>query len=310
MQSRHEAAAEIAGETLQIALIAKPKDPSTIKELRDAVKWLRSQGHTVHPRLTFDGDDAIRLARLATRRGVDLVIAAGGDGTVNEVVNGIARTKAERKPSLAIVPLGTANDFAKGLQLPPTVREAVEIAVHGTAVDVDVALVNGRCFVNVSTGGFGPDITEESSSKAKARFGKLAYLFTAVRKLASLQPMHAVFETDAGVLYEGPFFFFAVGNARHTGGGTPVTPMADYSDAQLDLAIVTGDKRRNFLSLLPDLRSGKHPDDADVLYVKTREVRVRALDKFAVNADGEPLEGTKFHYKLLGQRVNVMRTYS
>jgi diacylglycerol kinase (ATP) len=292
---------------LQIALIAKPKDAAVIKELRQSVEWLRKQGHVVHPRLTFDPNDAVRIARLATRRNVDLIIAAGGDGTVNEVVNGIARGENAHRPRLAVVPLGTANDFAKGLQLPATVQEAIEVAVHGSAVEIDVAEVNRRCFVNVSTGGFGPDITEEASSKAKARFGKLAYFFTAVRKLAQLQPARATFESDKGVMYDGPFFFFAVGNARHTGGGTPVTPCADYSDAQLDVALVTGDKRRDFLTLLPDLRAGKHTGDPDVLYVKTKKLHVHAVDDFSVNADGEPLKGDTFHYHLLDRQITVMR---
>ena len=292
---------------MQIDFIAKPKDGAVHKELRAAVKWLRGQGHTVRPRYTFDPSDAVRMACTATRRGSDLIIAAGGDGTVNEVVNGIARVDTPTRPRLAVVPLGTANDFAKGLMIPTTIREAVELAVRGSEAHVDIAEVNRRCFVNVSTGGFGPDITEESSSKAKARFGKAAYFFTAIRKLAQLEPAHARFETDAGVLYEGPFFFFAVGNARHTGGGTPVTPHADYGDAKLDVAIVTGDKRRDFLTLLPDLRAGKHAEDDDVLYVRARELTVHGANDIAVNADGEPIKGSQFHYRLLDQQITVMR---
>ena len=291
---------------MRIALIAKPTDAKVVKELRAGVEGLRQARHEVIPRLTFDRYDALRFARIAARRGADLIIAAGGDGTVNEVVNGIARAHT-RPPRLGIIPLGTANDFAKGLQIPLTVAEAFEVALHGHAAEVDVATVNNRCFVNVSTGGFGPDITEEASSKAKKRFGKFAYLFTAVRKLTNLEPARAVFEADERVLYKGPFFFFAVGNARQTGGGTPVTPHADYSDARLDLAVVTGAKRRDFLTLLPDLRAGNHTDDPDVLYVKAKALKVRASDEFAVNADGEPVRGREFNYGLLDEPITVMR---
>ena len=291
----------------KIALIAKPTDAAIVNELRAAVAWLREDGHIVHPRLTFDDDDALRFAHNATLRGADLIIAAGGDGTVNQIVNGMMRARSARTPRLAVIPLGTANDFAKGLQIPTDVRAAAELAVRGTPVPVDVAMVNQQCFVNVSTGGFGPDITEEASSKAKARFGKLAYLFTAVRKLAQLEPAHAVFESDGRIVYEGPFFFFAVGNARHTGGGTPVTPRANYSDALLDFALVTGNKRRDFVTLLPDLRAGKHTNDPDVLYLRTRSLRVRALEPFAVNADGEPLHAPQFDYRLLDKQLEVMR---
>ena len=291
---------------MKIALIAKPQDGDAVKALRAAVKSLRRAGHHVIPRLTFDKSDAVRFARTAARNHVDLVIAAGGDGTVNEVVNGITRGNGHR-PRLGIVPLGTANDFAKGLLIPTDVEAAMQIAVNGTAAEIDVAAVNRRCFVNVSSGGFGPDITEEASYRAKKLLGRFAYLMTAVRKLTELEPMHATFEGDDGVLYEGPFFFFAVGNARHTGGGTPVTPRADYHDAQLDLTVVTGEKRRDFLTLLPDLRAGRHIDDPDVLYVRSRKLRVVALDDFSVNADGEPLRGHEFHYRLLKRPITVMR---
>ena len=292
---------------LNITVVIKPVSADVLGELRGAVHALRAAGHSVRACVTFERNDALRFARAAARRADDLVIAAGGDGTVHQVVNGIVRGRAAHCPRLGIVPLGTANDFAKGMQLPVTMAEAVQVAVVGQPVTVDVPRVNGRCFINVSAGGFGPDITEAASSKAKQRFGKLAYLFTALRKLPDLEPWHAVFEADGRRIYEGPFFFFAVGNARHTGGGTPVTPHADYDDARLDLAIFTGRKRREFLSALPQLRSGRHPQDPDVIYVKASRIDVTARDEFAVNADGEPLRGGTFHYTLPGDRITVMR---
>jgi diacylglycerol kinase (ATP) len=291
---------------VKITIIAKPSAPEALKQLRESVAELRAAGHLVRPRMTFDENDATRFAFAAARRGADVVIAAGGDGTINQVVNGIVQAGAPH-PKLAVVPLGTANDFAKGLSIPEDVKAAVALAANGQAVLVDVAAVNNRCFINVSTGGFGPDITEESSTKLKRRFGKLAYLFTAMRKLTHLEPYRAVFEADGKIVYEGPFFFYAVGNARQTGGGTPVTPHADFSDAQLDLAVFTGDKRRDFLALLPELRAGNHPRDADVVYLKASEIRVRSEQDFAVNADGEPLKGNEFTYHLLGDRISVIR---
>lgn len=291
---------------MTIALIANPKNAGALKELRRAVKTLRDAGHRVMPRLTFDDSDATRFARRASERNVDLIIAAGGDGTINEVVNGMIQAR-EPRPALAIVPLGTANDFAKGLEIPEDIHAAIDLAVHGGVAAVDVAAVNDRCFINVSTGGFGPDITDAASAKAKRRFGKLAYLFSAMKKLSSLEPFNAEFQAEGEVVYDGPFFFYAVGNARQTGGGTQVTPHADYSDARLDVAIVTGVKRRDFLKLLPDIRAGRHLDDADVLYLKTRNLVITARDDFAVNADGEPVSGRILQYRIRPERISVVR---
>ena len=291
---------------MRISIIAKPSSPESLKQLRESVADLRAAGHQVRPRMTFDENDATRFATQAARKGADVIIAAGGDGTINQVVNGIVQAGAPH-PKLAVVPLGTANDFAKGLSIPEDVKAAVALAASGHAVAVDIAAVNDRYFINVSTGGFGPDITEESSTKLKRRFGKLAYLFTAMRKITHLEPYRAEFEADGKIVYDGPFFFYAVGNARQTGGGTPVTPHADFSDAQLDLAVFAGDKRRDFLALLPELRAGNHPHDADVVYLKARDIRVRGEQDFAVNADGEPLKGNEFTYRLLGDRICVMK---
>ena len=93
---------------------------------------------------------------------------------------------------------------------------------------------------------------------------------------------------------------------RHR-AGTPVTPHADYSDERLDVVIVTGRKRRDFLTLLPDLRAGKHTDDPDVIYTKTSFLRIQAKQEFAVNADGEPVTGPVYRYAVMDRTIAVMR---
>src|SRR5690606_12081190 len=122
----------------------------------------------VHPRITFEEGDARRFARDAAADGCDLVIAAGGDGTVNEAANGLhAHRESEGDggalPCLGIIPLGTGNDLAAALELPNGVAEATRTAVGGRAVEVDVGMVGERCFLNVSTGGFGAEATEEAA---------------------------------------------------------------------------------------------------------------------------------------------------
>ncbi|HUH12686.1 MAG TPA: diacylglycerol kinase family protein, partial [Longimicrobiales bacterium] len=128
---------------LRIALIIRPGVvEERLNELHAGVATLRAQGHEVTPRVTFESGDGRRLAMAAARTGYDLVIAAGGDGTLNEVVNGL--TRAESPPRLAVVPLGTANDFAVGLRLPAEVGAAMRVAVEGEPRTVDVARVNDR----------------------------------------------------------------------------------------------------------------------------------------------------------------------
>lgn len=275
-----------------------------LTELRAQVAALREQGHEVWPRLTFDGGDAIRFARAMARRGVDLVIAAGGDGTLNEVVNGVVQAGWDGR--LGLVPLGTANDFAAGMEIPESIPGAFEVALGGRTLDVDVARVNRRYFVNVSTGGFGANATEETPSEAKKLLGPWAYVVTGVKKFADLRPSRARFEADGETAYEGEVMLFAVGNAKRTGGGSMLTPRAEFGDGQLDVVIVPGMTRMDFLALLPDLRAGTHVDNPDVLYFRAGRLLVESEEVLSVNADGEPLRGRRFAYELAGRTIRLM----
>lgn len=291
--------------SLTIALIMHPRgDAHRLEELRSIVARLRADGHVVWPRLTSGPRDAIRLARGAARAGAGLVIAAGGDGTVNEVVNGICRMR--RPPRLGILPIGTGNDFALGLGIPQNFTEATRVAVEGRPLAVDVARVNERLFVNVSTGGFGAEATEHTPDEAKRLLGPLAYLVTGVRELVELRPTRARFSTDGRPYYDGEFLLFAVGNARRTGGGSLLTPRAELRDGQLDLLIVEAMPRLEFLALLPDLRAGTHLGSPGVRYARAASIVVTPSGALAVNADGEPVRASRYRYSICPRRLTVM----
>jgi diacylglycerol kinase (ATP) len=294
--------------SLSISLIVRPPaDEAVVEELRNVVQVLRAGGHRVSPRMTFGTFDAVRFARAAARRHADVVLAAGGDGTVNEVVNGLVQ--CDWQPRLGVVPIGTANDFANTLGIPESVWDAIDVALRGRASAVDVGEVNGRKFINVSSGGFGADVTGSASQEAKRRLGKLAYLLTGARKLVELKPARACFVGDTGVIHDGEFIFFAVGNARQTGGGQLVTPRAELGDSKLDVVIVPALARLDFLALLPELRAGTHLDSPDVIYVQTRRLEVSAEQPMRVNADGEAVRARRFSYRILERPLSVMQPW-
>jgi lipid kinase YegS len=290
---------------LRIALVVRPRgeDPR-LNELRAAIERLRSEGHEVRPRITYEGGDARRFAWAAARRGFDLVLSAGGDGTVNEVVNGIARSRWQ--PRLGVIPVGTANDFAAGLGLPTSVAEAVEVAVRGRPRVVDAARVNRRYFVNVSTGGFGAEATGAASQRAKRKWGPFAYLITGTKQFFGLKKRRARFVADGQVVHDGEYIVFAVGNARRTGGGTLLTPLARQEDGKLDIMIVPGLSRLDFLALMPDLRAGTHIESPDVLYARASELVVASDRPMRVNADGEGVRAKRFRYVIWPRPLSVM----
>lgn len=265
---------------------------------------MRERGHRVGVRLTFEAGDARRYARSAARRGWDVVVAAGGDGTINGVVNGL--TSARGEVALGVVPLGTANDFARGLGIPEDIESALRVAAEGARVCVDVARVNRRCFINVSTGGFGADATRAAGVGIKKYFGPVAYLARGAQQLLAYDPAVATFVVDERIVHEGRFAFFAVGNARQTGGGTQIAPRADTSDGMMDVVLVGAVSRLDLLSLLPDVRMGTHMESPHVHYYRARHMLVTPSTSLTVNADGERVAGRSYAYDMLPHRQPVM----
>lgn len=298
---------------MRATFIINESDQGRLEQLREAIEQMRSRGDEVRPRLTFEAGDARWMAREACERGCDLLVAAGGDGTINEVVNGLHEwladdaNEARTGPRLGLVPLGTANDFAGALGIPGEIPAAIEIALSGSELEVDVGIVEGRCFVNVSTGGFGAEATEEASNEAKKVLGPVAYLVTGVKKFVTLEPLTARVNSGADEIASGRFLLFAVGNTRRTGGGNFLTPEADPTDGLLDLCLVCEMSRVEFLRILPQLRAGEHVDHPAVIYRQLSDVTIAADEELSVNADGEPLSGRRFRYAVSPHRVRVMR---
>jgi diacylglycerol kinase (ATP) len=296
------------GARLRIGLIIRPREGVTeTEELRGWVAELRAQSHEVWPRLTFEAGDGQREARALACAGAELVVAAGGDGTINEVVNGLVEAlDSGWTGRLGVIPLGTGNDFAGGLGLPEEAGAALEVAVSGAPRAVDVASVNGRHFVNVSTGGFGVTSSEGVAEDAKRLLGPWAYLVTGVRMFVDLTASWARFTMPDGAAYEGEVLLYAVGNGKRTGGGNRVTPRALLDDGQLDVLIVPAMPRIDFLALLPDLRSGNHLDRSSVRYFRTPSLVVESEVTLSVNADGEPVPGDRFEYGVAPRKLVVM----
>jgi diacylglycerol kinase (ATP) len=286
---------------VHIELVINSDAPEALNAIRTGVGALREEGHLVRPHLTFEAGDAERFAREAAARGAELVIAAGGDGTVNGVLNGLLEGPhggGGRAPRMGIVPLGTANDLASELGIPAEPGAALRLAVRGAPHPVDVASVNGRRFLNVSTGGVGAEVTGDTSDELKRLLGSVAYAITGLRKLVELRPFRARFAAGGETLYEGEFLVFAVGNARQTGGGNRLTPEAELGDGLLDLCVVRGMSQLDFVRIAPDLRAGRHVDDPRVVYRRVPALTVQAEEAMQVNADGEALCGDRFEYRL------------
>jgi lipid kinase YegS len=293
---------------VRISLVISASDSATVDSLRPHVQHLRDAGHQLSVHLPFESVDACRFARDTVLEGCDLVIAAGGDGTIHHVANGLhaSLTESGVAPPLGIVPLGTGNDLAGALGFPTDPAAAIRLALEGEPTPVDVGRLNGEAFLNVSTGGVGAEATEEAPDEVKRVLGRLAYLVTGLKKFAQLDPSRARFMAPDGEVYNGPFLIFAVGNGTRTGGGNFVTPQADMADGLLDLCIVKEISRVELLKLLPNLRAGTHLDHPAVVYRKASEIIVEPEAKLSVNADGEPQQGERYVYGISPHKLRLM----
>jgi lipid kinase YegS len=287
------------GRTLDLIIHGSRADNA---ELREAAEWARAVGHRVRAQVTWESGDARRFAAEAARRGTDAVLAVGGDGTLNEVLNGVLGTDAP----LGVLPLGTANDFARQIGVPDDPRAALALLVEQDPRPIDVGLLNDRAFLNVSSAGIGAETTAETSAGIKGVLGPLAYALTGVKKLASeYEGRHARF-TGPDFSREVEYLLFAVGNARATGAGVTIAPLAEFDDGLLDLCIVEPVARAAFAGLLLELRRGDHLERDGVHYVQTPWVRVESEAPVAVNVDGEALSLTTLEYRVAHRAVRVL----
>jgi diacylglycerol kinase (ATP) len=261
-------------------------------DVRHLIGWVRGKGHLVEPMPTFEPGQAAAFAADAARRGVDVVAAAGGDGTINEVVNGLDGHDVP----LGIIPVGTANDFARQVGIPPDADHAMDVILQRKPQRLDTASLNGRRFLNVSTGGLGAEATAETPSEIKESLGPVAYAISGMRKLAGAQPYHARF-SGAGFSYEGDFLMFAVGLMRSAGGGTLVTPLASATDGLLDLCIVEGMSRGDFARTVLKVKRGEHVGEDGVHYVQLAHVTIESTEPLAVNVDGEISNAKRLIYR-------------
>ncbi len=222
--------------------------------------------------------------------GADLVLLGGGDGTISSAVGRIARAGA----TLVVLPTGTANDFARTLQLPNDPVSACRLVVDGRLADVDLGVAEGsartRCFVNVSSVGLAVEVTRHLSPTLKRRLRALAYPWAALQAYRRHQPFRARLHFPGGDHPDvelGDLLQVGVANGRYFGGGAVAAPQAGIDDQRLDVhAIPRGTAAQRF-TVARHFLSGRFTGADHVLHVRTSAVRVECEPAMEVNIDGE-----------------------
>jgi diacylglycerol kinase (ATP) len=257
--------------------------------------------------LTKGPGDARRAAAEAAARGDTAVFVAGGDGTLNEALNGIAEVPgAPQRVTIGIIPLGTGNDFAAALGLPTDVDEVLDVLLRGRARPVDVADVNGRVFVNASGGGFLADVSEAVDPALKSVAGRLAYLVGGAKVLLQAEAFGMRVDAEGVPAAERDCLLFAVCNAPMVGGGRPIAPEAVIDDGRLDVCVVHDMDLVAFVGLLTRVGSGTHLDDKRVEYFRADRVTLTFDRTVSVNTDGEVFQADRCDYAVRARTARFL----
>lgn len=227
--------------------------------------------------------------------GVDLVIVCGGDGTLACAARGVLDSRLP----MGVLPLGTANDFARTLGLPVDLAAAADVIVGGRTRFVDVGEVNGHTFFNVASLGLSADLARGLTREKKRRFGRLAYAIQAMEVLISARPFHAEIVSQTQTTRVRTLQI-AVGNGRHYGGGTVVHEDATIDDGRLDPKAVW-----KLALMFARFRQGRHGAWAEVTTARCVEFDIRTKRPRPINADGDIVTETPAHFRVRPAAVEV-----
>jgi diacylglycerol kinase (ATP) len=229
-------------------------------------------------------DDLAEQARRAVADGVERLVVAGGDGTVHHAARGLAGTSC----ALAVVPLGSGNDFAGTLGIPRRLDLAVARALAGPIRRIDLVRVGDQVAIGYAGAGFDSEVTKVANEVKRLR-GPLVYVYAVFRVLARFEAPQLRVEHDEGV-FEGKAMFAVAANLPRFGGGMQIAPDAEIDDGLLDLVIARALSKPALLRVFPKVYAGRHLEHPALFSVRTRRVRL-TLDRggFTLYGGGEPL---------------------
>src|SRR5215208_5484677 len=275
-------------------------DPDEIRDQFDGldVEWVQTEGP----------DDVIGAAREWSE---GLLIVAGGDGTINDVVNGLGRAGFPEGVTLGILPAGTGNDLAATLCIPEDPDLAKDVILQNRGRWLDVARVRSdgigeRFFINVATGGLGAQISDANDEETKSKWGKLSYLRTSLKVASDFDVRETTLQLD-GEERKVRAVNIAIGNCRYAGGGWPAAPKANPEDGLLDVIVIEDVGIKEFLTLAPAaLARFDYLDNEGVFFARSKEVWVTSQPGLEFTVDGEVIGDEPAEFVVIPRALKVI----
>ena len=279
----------------------------TGKKISKFIQVLNKQNFNYKIELTKFPKHATELALYAVKNGFQNIVAVGGDGTVNEVVNGIMKSESPHKINFGVIPEGGGNDFAHHFKLPHKIGKAIKILKKGKIQKIDVGKIDNKFFINSFGIGFDARVAV-NAGRTKLLNGLLRYLWAVVLSLIKLKSYEMEIRIDHKTL-NSEYLMVTIGNGKYCGSGFRITPDAKANDGVFDICLIEKVNRRRLLKLLPSAIKGKHLGEPEVAIKQSSFVEIKTDTKIPVYFDGEipVLENpNNFRIELLPKRINLI----
>jgi diacylglycerol kinase (ATP) len=263
----------------------------------------------------LSGDEVLskypgHLAEAARDAGGRLLVVVGGDGTMNEVVNGAAETGVE----IAVLPNGTGQDFGRTHAIPTGFDDAVRVALDGDARAIDIGRVTlgdkMRYFANVGSAGMSGSVAHRANSMSKALGGRATFFYALTREFLAWQNTEVTVQLDGGEERRGAMHDVIVAIGQWHGGGMKLAPEASHDDGLFDVVFIGDVNKLDFVTTAPKLYSGTYLSHPKVDHVRSATVDIDAAEPLPVEVDGEPIGTTPARFDVVpaALRVRVPRT--
>lgn len=255
-----------------------------IRSMDEVIKLMQGGGYAVSVHRASSPQDIEKVS--AGAADADVLVVAGGDGTIHWAVNGLMKLPEDRRPRLGILPVGTANDLAYALKLPKTIPEACRTILNGRTIAMDVGKVNDRYFVNVASAGFLTDVSPKVDIKVKNSLGQLAYYLKGLESLSSFRSFQVTYLAGDKPVTEEVVLLLAV-NGLSVGGLRNMVPGASLTDGKLDVIMVRQSGWPEAIRLLLRALRGEKMNGDRIIQLRTDQLAVECDREVGSDLDGE-----------------------
>ncbi|MDZ5252225.1 YegS/Rv2252/BmrU family lipid kinase [Clostridium sp. LIBA-8841] len=253
-----------------------------LKELDKIITMHQEKGYTIVPYRIQRGVDVTQALDIVDST-YEYILIAGGDGTIDTVVNAMKRKNIDIP--IGIIPVGTANDFAKHLGMPQDAGACVEQILDSHAVGVDLGKVNDNYFVNVLSTGLFTDVSQKTDTNLKNTIGKLAYYLKGLEELPNFRKLDVKI-TANGTVFDEPIYLMLVFNGQ-TAGNFKLATKAKVQDGFLDVVVFKACHIPEIIPMFIKVLKGEHLDDPRIEYIKTDELLIESNEEIVTDIDGE-----------------------